>query len=303
MLLSRDAISGATEVGVDTADFYKPAHANIYDAVMSLYGQGEPVDPVTVADELRRADLLDGLGGRQALLRLQAQTPASANATHYAKHRQRARAAAPAHRGRGRDLRDGLRRLGRGGGDARPRRVARVRGRRAARVRLDDRRVRRAAGHPRPARGAVRQRRRDHRRRDRLRRPRQHAARSPAVEPARRRGTARRREDRVGARRRRERGDGRAPAGHVLLDGDGDPRAHEAPPVRRVARRAAQAPDRQDPRGGVDAPLARGRAARRDAAAHRRQPALHRDGDARRRRGAPRRATATSGSWSSTTSS
>jgi replicative DNA helicase len=85
MLLSRDAISTATEVGVDTADFYKPAHANIYDAVMSLYGQGEPVDPVTVADELRRADLLDGLGGRQALLRLQAQTPASANASHYAR--------------------------------------------------------------------------------------------------------------------------------------------------------------------------------------------------------------------------
>jgi len=85
MLLSRDAISAATEVGVDIADFYKPAHANIYDAVMSLYGQGEPVDPVTVADELRRADLLDGLGGRQALLRLQAQTPASANASHYAR--------------------------------------------------------------------------------------------------------------------------------------------------------------------------------------------------------------------------
>ena len=85
MLLSRDAISAATEVGVDIADFYKPAHANIYDAVMSLYGQGEPVDPVTVADELRRAELLDGLGGRQALLRLQAQTPASANASHYAR--------------------------------------------------------------------------------------------------------------------------------------------------------------------------------------------------------------------------
>jgi len=84
MLLSRDAISAATEVGVDATDFYKPANAHIFDAVLSLYGQGEPVDPVTVADELRRVDLLDQLGGRQALLRLQAQTPASANASHYA---------------------------------------------------------------------------------------------------------------------------------------------------------------------------------------------------------------------------
>jgi replicative DNA helicase len=84
MLLSRDAISAATEIGLDAAAFYKPAHAHIFDAVFSLYGQGEPVDPLTVADELRRVDLLDQLGGRQALLRLQAQTPASANASHYA---------------------------------------------------------------------------------------------------------------------------------------------------------------------------------------------------------------------------
>ena len=85
MLLSRDAISAATEARVETSDFYKPAHAHIYDAVMALYGVGEPVDPVTVADELRRADLLDLIGGRAALLRLQGDTPASANATHYAK--------------------------------------------------------------------------------------------------------------------------------------------------------------------------------------------------------------------------
>jgi replicative DNA helicase len=85
MLLSRDAISAATEIRVEASDFYKPAHSHIYEAVMSLYGQGEPVDPVTVADELRRAELLDALGGRQALMRLQAQTPASANAAHYAK--------------------------------------------------------------------------------------------------------------------------------------------------------------------------------------------------------------------------
>ncbi len=85
MLLSRDAITASVEAGVEASDFYKPAHTHLFDAVMSLYGQGEPVDPVTVAEELRRADLLDSLGGRQTLLHLQAATPASANATHYAK--------------------------------------------------------------------------------------------------------------------------------------------------------------------------------------------------------------------------
>ena len=85
MLLSREAISVATETRVETSDFYKPAHAHIYDAILALYALGEPVDPVTVAEELRRVDLIDALGGRATLLRLQAQTPASANAVHYAK--------------------------------------------------------------------------------------------------------------------------------------------------------------------------------------------------------------------------
>lgn len=84
MLLSRDAILAAVEARVESADFYKPAHTHVFDAIMGLYGQGEPVDPVSVADELRRVELLDELGGRQALLRLQGQTPASANAWHFA---------------------------------------------------------------------------------------------------------------------------------------------------------------------------------------------------------------------------
>ena len=84
MLLSRDAIALAAEARVELGDFYKPAHGHIFEAVMSLYGQGEPVDPVTVAEELRRAELLETLGGKPTLLRLQAETPASANAAHYA---------------------------------------------------------------------------------------------------------------------------------------------------------------------------------------------------------------------------
>ncbi len=84
MLLSRDAIAAAVEsCAVD--DFYKPAHGHIYEAICSLYGQGEPADPVTVADELSRAGLLEPIGGMPTLLSLQADTPATANAGRYGR--------------------------------------------------------------------------------------------------------------------------------------------------------------------------------------------------------------------------
>ncbi|HET9691648.1 MAG TPA: replicative DNA helicase [Acidimicrobiales bacterium] len=84
MLLSRDAIAAAVEAcGSD--DFYKPAHSHIFDAVTSLFSQGEPADPVTVADELNRAGLLESCGGLPALISLQADTPATTSAGRYAR--------------------------------------------------------------------------------------------------------------------------------------------------------------------------------------------------------------------------
>jgi replicative DNA helicase len=84
MLLSRDAIAAAVEV-VSADDFYKPVHGHVYDAITALFGQGEPVDPVTVADQLRRAGLLDAVGGPAALVTLQAGTPAVGSAARYGR--------------------------------------------------------------------------------------------------------------------------------------------------------------------------------------------------------------------------
>src|SRR4051812_32646373 len=84
MLLSKDAIAVASE-RLRPDDFYKPAHGHIYDAITALNGVGEPADPVTVADELRRAGLLDAIGGPATLVNLQANTPATSNAGRYAK--------------------------------------------------------------------------------------------------------------------------------------------------------------------------------------------------------------------------
>jgi replicative DNA helicase len=85
MLLSREAVAAALEARIKPEDFYKPAHGHVFEAIHVLYGQGEPVDPITVAEELRRADVLDGVGGTAALLRIQNSTPVSANASYYAK--------------------------------------------------------------------------------------------------------------------------------------------------------------------------------------------------------------------------
>lgn len=84
MLLSREAIADAIEV-LETDHFYKPAHGHVFEAIMSLYGAGQPVDAVTVAEELSRANLLEAIGGPGLLIDLQASTPAIGNAAHYAK--------------------------------------------------------------------------------------------------------------------------------------------------------------------------------------------------------------------------
>lgn len=85
MLLSREAVSIAFERGVRADEFYKPAHQHIFDAIRALNSSGEPVDPITVGDELRRNNLLEGIGGMDTLLTLQNATPAITSAERYAK--------------------------------------------------------------------------------------------------------------------------------------------------------------------------------------------------------------------------
>ena len=84
MLLSKDAIADASET-VRGPDFYRPAHEVIYDAIVDLYGRGEPADPVTVAAELQRRGELQRIGGAPYLHTLSANVPIAANAGYYAE--------------------------------------------------------------------------------------------------------------------------------------------------------------------------------------------------------------------------
>ena len=84
MLLSKDAIADASEELRGT-DFYRPAHEIIFDAIVDLYGRGEPADPVTVAAELQRRGELQRIGGAPYLHTLSANVPIAANAGYYAE--------------------------------------------------------------------------------------------------------------------------------------------------------------------------------------------------------------------------
>lgn len=83
MLLSKDAIADVLE-RLRPGDFYRPAHQNIYDAILDLYGRGEPADAVTVGAELDRRGLLRRIGGLPYLHTLISTVPTAANAGYYA---------------------------------------------------------------------------------------------------------------------------------------------------------------------------------------------------------------------------
>ena len=82
MLLSKDAIADVADI-VRGVDFYRPAHEVIHDAIIDLYGRGEPADPVTVAAELQRRGELQRVGGAPYLHTLSANVPIAANAAYY----------------------------------------------------------------------------------------------------------------------------------------------------------------------------------------------------------------------------
>ena len=84
MLLSKDAISDVVEI-LRERDFYRPAHELIYDAIIDLYGRGEPADPVTVSAELTKRGDLVRAGGAPYLHTLISSVPTAANAGYYAK--------------------------------------------------------------------------------------------------------------------------------------------------------------------------------------------------------------------------
>ena len=84
MMLAPGAIAAVSEV-LDDGDFYRESHAKVYRAALALYAKGEPVDAITVVDELEERGELEDVGGRARIHELASLVPATANSGHYAR--------------------------------------------------------------------------------------------------------------------------------------------------------------------------------------------------------------------------
>ena len=83
MIIDREAIFAAAEL-LREDDFYRTAHQKIFEAIMALSEKGEPVDLVTLADELQRRHSLEEAGGTAYLSALAGAVPTAANVQYYA---------------------------------------------------------------------------------------------------------------------------------------------------------------------------------------------------------------------------
>ncbi|MCK5202502.1 MAG: replicative DNA helicase, partial [Desulfobacterales bacterium] len=84
ILIDNNTLLDVVEI-LSTADFYRTAHQKIFASIMDLFDRGEPVDLVTLANNLKEKGHLDAVGGASYLARLVDAVPVAVNAQHYAK--------------------------------------------------------------------------------------------------------------------------------------------------------------------------------------------------------------------------
>ena len=84
MIIDKTAINTAVEI-IRPDDFYKPANGEIYSAIIDLFNKNEPVDLITLQEELKRRGSLDAVGGVSYLANLSGGVATTANTEYYCK--------------------------------------------------------------------------------------------------------------------------------------------------------------------------------------------------------------------------
>ncbi|MGP4073695.1 replicative DNA helicase [Piscibacillus sp. B03] len=84
IFLEPSAIVSASEI-LEPEDFYRVSHQRIFEVMVRLTDKGEPIDLVTVMNELREQELLEEVGGVTYLTELAESVPTAANLEYYAK--------------------------------------------------------------------------------------------------------------------------------------------------------------------------------------------------------------------------
>jgi replicative DNA helicase len=82
ILLERESLPKAIEL-LKPSDFYKEGHRKIFDAMVGLFERTEPVDLLTVSEELRRRDEIDEVGGPALLAGLVEEAATAAHLLSY----------------------------------------------------------------------------------------------------------------------------------------------------------------------------------------------------------------------------
>ena len=83
IILDKDAIITVAET-INPSDFYKEAHKIIYESMLSLNSNNEPIDLITLIEELRKEGHLDNIGGISYLTSLSTIVPTTSNVKYYA---------------------------------------------------------------------------------------------------------------------------------------------------------------------------------------------------------------------------
>jgi replicative DNA helicase len=83
MLVSEAAVAAVAE-RLDAEDFYSEVHRIIYAAMMRLYSRGDPIDQLTLTNELRSVNEFERIGGRPYVFQIVESVPTAANAGRYA---------------------------------------------------------------------------------------------------------------------------------------------------------------------------------------------------------------------------
>ncbi len=84
LMLDKDAIIQVADI-VRIGDFYKDDHNRIYEAILKLYEDNEPIDVLSLANRLEETSLLEKVGGSSYLASLVNTVPSATNVVHYAK--------------------------------------------------------------------------------------------------------------------------------------------------------------------------------------------------------------------------
>ncbi len=84
LMIERDALSAVIDV-LHPESFYREAHQRIFVAIRSLFDQSEPVDILTVQNELRRTGELENVGGSVYLAELSQRVNSAANIEAHAR--------------------------------------------------------------------------------------------------------------------------------------------------------------------------------------------------------------------------